>query len=653
MARTLHSRIASTVSSLSTNTATDRDNSPADRSLTNPSHSALVVEDSSDDDDRANRNNDNNHKSDGEEGRRPSGSMLKALLATRDEEMYIELAEPHRTYGPGDLVRGQVILALSKPTKTLFASIKFSGQVLVNLNKSRSKEYLFRDYLVFRGTTTDGKIEPGTQISTDGDTKGVSIPSRVDRKLWKVETMPAGRHVFEFEFQMPAPSLPSTVDFGRGSIVYTLRCDHQKPRTLLGRSHVTSRKDVSVMDAIDVAQFASPRRRAVDFDPKSKRREGTGKIEATVDVSRYGYMKGETITPVIRVTHYKPIKNLQGAIVTLCRMSRFDSPDMAPQTFRKDLAQNVTPLLVDPQTLEYKVSPRVRIPPDAFPTINQAGPVSFRYYIEVMLDLNSKTTVFQMAPTDAATTYTGDDGAVMIETEALRRERGVYRVQFEIIIGTRDSRAGYTEPARTQSMHSGSRQSDGRTSSRGGDGLSLPPPSINAATASSYPVMSKQEMLRREQALLPSEPPPDDDGPEEEAIVGRAERFDYDADMARAAPAATSQQQQYTRYTATASSSTASRARSYSNQRLASPLASSHSRSHSGLRPSQPPDDDDDDEDNDEVGYGEYEDEQSRVGGTAVLQTPVPQPPAPDVVRMLQNVAADSALPTYARRSPG
>lgn len=671
MARTLHSRIASSVSSMSTG-ATDRDPSRS------PARSARVAgsggaDDSSDDD------GGGTSAAGAEEGGRSPAGMLKALLASREEEMYIELAEPHRTYGPGDLVRGQVILSLTKPTKTLYASIKFSGQVVIHLNKSRSKEYLFRDYLVFRGTTTDGRIQPGAQITTDGADKDVRIPSRVERKLWQVETMPAGRHVFEFEFQMPSPSLPSTVDFGRGSIVYTLRCDHQKPRALLGRSRNTARKDISVIDAIDVAQFAEPRRRTVDFDQRGKRREGTGKIEATVDVSRYGYLKGETITPVIRVTHYRPIKNLQGAIVTLCRMSRFDSPDMAPQTFRKDLAQNVTPLLVDPQTLEYKVSPRVRIPPDAFPTIRQAGPVSFRYYVEVMLDLNSKATVFQVAPTDAAATYTGDGGNVMIETEALRRERGVYRVQFEVIIGTRDSRGGgggggggWTEPTPTRSTHSNSHQSDGRASSqshsRTGTDVHSLPPSIGATpTAAGFP-LSKQDLLRREQALLPSEPPPDDgegEGDDEPVQYVYDHADDVEAELTRPAHPG----QQHARYT------TRARARSYSGTMLPSPLAAPSDRP---LRPSEPPGDGDDGDEYDrgyshdgigvgvDVGegasggrsesigafdhHGQLRNRPHATSAPTIVLSPVPQPSTPDVVTLLRNVSPDNALPTYARR---
>ncbi|BFZ55698.1 ph-response sensor protein [Savitreella phatthalungensis] len=422
----------------------------------------------------------------------PGISLLRTMLTSPDE-MYIELAEPHRTYFPGDAVRGKVWLILEKPTRTQYVSIKLSGQVVVSLNKQRNTKHLFQDYFILRGRTKDGTVTPGALLTSQ---TSPSKPSLIARKDWSGEILPAGRHVFDFEFPLPTESLPSTVDFGRGRIVYSLRCDHQKPKVLLRRGRNSARKDIVVLDAIDVARYGERKQRVVDFDPKNKRREGTGKAEALVEVPRWGFLKGDTIVPSIQLRHYRPVKNLRGAIVTLCRLGRFDSPELAPQTFRKDLVQSVTALIVDPQTLEYKVSPKIKIPADAFPTIRQAGPVSFRYYIEVVLDLNSKTAVFQTVPTDTATLYVGDDGTQMIETEALKRERGVYSVQFEVIVGTRSGAA----KTRNVSDAASSAQSLSRSLSvadHGGSGYS---------TSTQYP-LSKGELLMREQALMPSAPP--------------------------------------------------------------------------------------------------------------------------------------------------
>lgn len=495
------------------------------------------------------------------EGRSINLSRFKSYFERPGEDLFIELEEPHKIYAPGDQVRGKVILTLHKPTKTLFTALTFRGQVSLGLGKQVAKTLLFQDHIVLWGQRTPDVRTNGDTIETaethDIETRrtsdtpdrtvsnpkldqtpkaSISIPAQ--KLSWEAGCMDPGRHIFEFEFYFPQTNLPSTIDFGRGSITYTLRCDHQKPRALTSRGRSSCRKNLIVLDNIDIGHLPLPKVRHINPDLKLKRREDTGKVQAVVDISRAGFLKGETIALNIKVDHIKPIKNMKGTIATLYRLSRFDSPNMAPQSFRKDLCQTISPLLVDPRSLCYKISPRLRIPADVFPTTKSAGPVSFRYFVEVVLDLNGRTTVWQGGPgssmVDAVSNYSIETGGEAMETDALKRDRGAHCVLFEVVIGTKDT--SFVEPRRPAlEQQSSSRSYQPRpTSDTSGSprthleqqGLSETDSSLGlvqgistSATSqtdsglrgqSQFP-RTKADLQRLESALSPSMPPPSDE----------------------------------------------------------------------------------------------------------------------------------------------
>jgi hypothetical protein len=344
-----------------------------------------------------------------------------------------------------------------------------------------------------------------------------------------MQVMEPGRHVFDFACRLPNKSLPSSVDFGKGSITYAIRCEHQKPRSLLTRGKSTCRKNLQVQDCIDIALIPRPRPCILDPDAKSKRREDSGRVRASIELARAGYLAGQSVALTIQLQHIKPIKNMRGAIATLYRLSRFDLADSAPQSFRKDLAQSISPLLVDPVSLRYKVSPRLKIPPDTFPSIKAAGPVSFRYFVEVVLDLTSRTKIWQSSTSSAVDSigfsgtgqhyFSVETGGQAMDTEALKREKDAHCVVFEVTIGTRDSAASnlsrlqQDRPASMIDRHS-------PTSPNVGPGMPFAPGRQRSHTATTeqqlprtmrmaeFATDDKAAMQRREEALLPSEPPP-------------------------------------------------------------------------------------------------------------------------------------------------
>ncbi|OLN88518.1 pH-response regulator protein palF/prr-3 [Colletotrichum chlorophyti] len=239
-------------------------------------------------------------------------------------------------------------------------------------------------------------------------------------------------------------------------------------------------------------------------------------ITATIEMLRGGALPGDTVSVKVSVQHIKRIKSMHGVIVTMYRQGRIDTAppasmfadimtkeetrklakeDYYPRSrtglgglsltstsslsvFRKDLSQSVAPLIIDPATLETTVTASVKVPEDVFPTIKgvPGEMVSFKYQVEVLVDLGGRlANQLQGGGQSRLAGYapgsgTADNAAVsaswgtgnVIDTDRLRREKGVISVVFEVILGTTDStrlrgRSNTRSNTRTYRMHEGSR----------------------------------------------------------------------------------------------------------------------------------------------------------------------------------------------------
>jgi hypothetical protein len=211
-------------------------------------------------------------------------------------------------------------------------------------------------------------------------------------------------------------------------------------------------------------------------------------ITTTLELQKAGFLRGDSVDLRIRISHNKQVKSLHGIIITLYRQARVDmhpalpvvtekgEDDIFPKSrtglggisfsaggtshlFRKDLDQTFAALIINPDTLAQEVKASVRIPEDAFPTVSTVpgAMISFKYFVEVILDLQGKLTgldkYFGSAAASttpgyvfatglgASSSYSGPYSGFphMINTEELRRERNVVHSSFEIVVGTKDS----------------------------------------------------------------------------------------------------------------------------------------------------------------------------------------------------------------------
>ncbi|KAM0667438.1 hypothetical protein ACQRIT_003505 [Beauveria bassiana] len=251
-----------------------------------------------------------------------------------------------------------------------------------------------------------------------------------------------------------------------------------------------SRSDVTPLS--HVSAFKSPSKQKI-VDNKT--------ITATIELLKGGCLAGDMVSVRVSVQHIKRLKSLTGVIVTLFRQSKIDSAPAAslfsgndleaigddgyPRSrtglaglslsstsstsmFRKDLDQNTAPLIIDPSSLHASVTCSLKLPDDAFPTIRgvPGAMVSFRYHIEVIVDLGGKLSSQMLQGGQQSTTRlgqymtSGQDSAYgprvatnIIDTTPLRRQKGVVSVSMETVVGTVDS-SRRRKPLRISPRHS-------------------------------------------------------------------------------------------------------------------------------------------------------------------------------------------------------
>jgi arrestin-related trafficking adapter 9 len=214
-------------------------------------------------------------------------------------------------------------------------------------------------------------------------------------------------------------------------------------------------------------------------------------ITASIEMAQSGFLRGDSVPIKIKVQHTKQIKSLHGIIVTFYRQARVNLQPALPRVgsskneedalvpmpktglglsigsggsshlYRKDLSQSFASLIINPDTLSAEVKATVRVPEGAFPTISTVpgGMISFKYYVEAVLDLQGKLAGLDRflpnagmsgvsshnpdgsmgLPGDTSQSVFAPWGGHFVDTEEIRRDKSVVSCTFDVVIGTKDS----------------------------------------------------------------------------------------------------------------------------------------------------------------------------------------------------------------------
>lgn len=191
------------------------------------------------------------------------------------EDFYIELDSPHKSWLPGEEVSGQVILILRKDLANISITFSLCGYVKINaLPHSKLRPV---KHVLFAHT-----------IRIYGPEAASTQPEDFVNGLYK------GEHRFPFIVKLPNKKVYTSIDFGKGAIVYCLKAalrpagavDSPLPGSpgndsifrakTLSRFHspsVSSEKIIQLVSPIDVAGLPHPKpKRLIIKDPRRARR---------------------------------------------------------------------------------------------------------------------------------------------------------------------------------------------------------------------------------------------------------------------------------------------------------------------------------------------------------------------------------------------
>ncbi|KAE8354532.1 hypothetical protein BDV28DRAFT_79386 [Aspergillus coremiiformis] len=508
-------------------------------------------------------------------------SKFRSSLGQRNRSLtdfYIEPDDPWRSYFPGDVIKGTVVVTVSRPVRITHLVVCLHGFVKV-----------------FKNTVPSGETAPDVGFLGPGrGRRGAEYLGNGLATLFEDEVVLCGEgrlkegiYKFRFEMSFPPYALPSSISFERGTIAYMLTSTLTKPTTI--NPTLSCHRRVNLLENIDIAPFPAPKARVVTLEPVSRRTRSKAKAKSTTsdpapdstsldasvngaassdhrpplspapsnvssssrlsnssqsfqiasdpsssgaglrnseaqsitpsvgdktitakaEVLRAGVLPGDTLPIQITIHHCKQVRSAHGIIITLYRQGRIDLhpsipigvsadgkkpvyEDIYPRSrtglggltigtsrtssvFRKDLAQTFAPLMVDPTNLTAIVKSSIRIPEDAFPTITRTpgGMINFRYYVEVVVDLRGKLTSperflprFNLVtsgsnyspsgkvlnpPEASSNAITANWAGNILDTDQIRREKGVVAVAFEVVMGTRDSDRRKTHTRRASS----------------------------------------------------------------------------------------------------------------------------------------------------------------------------------------------------------
>ena len=272
--------------------------------------------------------------------------------------------------------------------------------------------------------------------------------------------------------------------------------DCERPRSPV-RSEISSAATVNSTSSNTTDSLTPPIRTVLEDAEDAFVDPPPNTLSAKIEVLQGGCLAGDSLPVRVSIKHNTAIKNIQGIIITLYRQGRIDTHPAIPlgpqrrgekpkyedyypksftglgglsltsagssRSFRQDLNQIFAPIMVDPQSLTAVICTSIQAPVHLFPTITcvPGGMVSFKYYVEVVVDLRARigsqdrirphvtmTSGLQHGYGDAKMTriegsdgvsYAATPGFNYLVTDQLRRTKGVVFTRTEITVGTKDS----------------------------------------------------------------------------------------------------------------------------------------------------------------------------------------------------------------------
>jgi arrestin-related trafficking adapter 9 len=234
-------------------------------------------------------------------------------------EVAVEPEDAFKVYSPGETVRGHIILTVLKGFDITHLVVALQGYARVYKHQI---------------TPGDGLPVADSIVNSKGS-KGFEYHGNGVASLFQDEQILCGSgflkkavYKFAFDLQFPAKSMPSTVEFERGTVSYMISATVTRPVTMIPT--YTKHKRLKFQDTLDIESFNVPKSRVITLEPLSKR----GKIKKVGQTSSMGTHDASSRSQLSR-------KNTQTSTVTSAP-SHLNDPPLSPAPSEDTVATTAT-----------------------------------------------------------------------------------------------------------------------------------------------------------------------------------------------------------------------------------------------------------------------------------------------------------------------
>ncbi|CAI4063099.1 hypothetical protein SUVZ_07G2000 [Saccharomyces uvarum] len=523
------------------------------------------------------------------------GSYSNSMLAHSNVRQFrIDINEPHSVWKPDECITGETVIDIKKSITNVAIKLSLVCEVRVKTGNSPTSKNRRVEKILEKSTFLYGQEHIKAAPST-AEKKPSIDKSTVLNGLSK------GEHRFPFRIKIPrGKGMLSSIKFERGSITYFLICTLESLNNVnaLKKPEARCEREFSVIVPLDVSRLPKQKTKTVVLQSASMVQNKKGKssedasssytqlthksnnsnssgstitsktsappiktVTISVDIPHAGFVIGETIPIDVKIEHYKPFYHPAGLTTTLVRICRVGGAgkDDPMETFRKDICQSISPIYINPETLQFQPRIHLKVPLDAFSTLTSVSKFfSFQYYIEVMVNLSKKNVVYTESNRIVGTPVEEQNGSGvenninriqrkmlrmvnpetlendsegyessiffkdMVNVEKLKRLRNVTGMSIETVIGTTRSEQHQQQhqqydtnlprqPASTTAQNLVPDLRDWLSPLNAYECDDVPVPKYSPNDRVNVPSDDKQELEQKRLQQLESDPPPCDD----------------------------------------------------------------------------------------------------------------------------------------------
>ncbi|KAG0318312.1 hypothetical protein BG000_004278 [Podila horticola] len=266
-----------------------------------------------------------------------------------------------KSYMPGDTITGNLSFNTSSSIKYTCIKIRFVGLVSTKLAKTSEEVYVLNQQAVVLGN-----------------------PNNAEESV-----LPEGKHSWPFEFAVPLQHIPSSGKYRHGSVKYTLTALVTTKGFLGGIQELKANKVVELKDLINCAQ--EPFSNATIVTGSSNTKPATNKPKnlalATITLAKSAYLRGQTISIDIGMSHPNTIQRNPGCWIQLIRMENYHAGEQSKE-YSHVVASSTH--AIEMEMKRGKILTELTVPENAIATMSTTKIISIEYKLQILFDMRPR-----------------------------------------------------------------------------------------------------------------------------------------------------------------------------------------------------------------------------------------------------------------------